>query len=105
MSATHQFVLRDRQPSRLGARLAVAFALAVVASALIFFLALFAAILALTLVAFYRHAAGQAGSFSQLVDMRIAYRVIALRVAAAALPLVFVATLVRQSRSRSLPRT
>jgi hypothetical protein len=105
MSATHQIILRDRPPTRLGQRLAIAFALAVVGAAIIFFLALFAAILSLTLAGFYRHAAGKPGSFSEMVDMRLAYRVIALPVAAAALPLVFFATLLRQSRSRRLPRT
>lgn len=108
MSAAHQFILRGRQPGPLGQRLAVAFGLAIVGAALAFFAALFVAILALTVLAFYRHNAGQPGSFSQVVDMRVAYRAIALPAAAAALPIVFFVTFLRQSRSphsRSFPRT
>jgi hypothetical protein len=105
MSATHEFVLRDRQRSKLGQRVAVAFGVALVGAALTFFAALFLAIVALTLLAFYRHSAGQPGAFSQLVDMRMAYRMIAAPIAAAALPIAFAASMWFQSRQRRVPRT
>jgi hypothetical protein len=105
MGSTHEFVLRERPRTGFGQRLAVAAGLAIVAAALTFFVCLFIAIIGLMFVGFYRHAAGQTGSFSQLVDMRIAYRMIALPIAAAALPIAFAASFWFQSRPRRLPRT
>ncbi len=105
MGATHEFVLREKPRGGLGQRLAIALGLALVAAALAFFLSLFIAILALTFVAFYRHSAGRAGEFSQLVDMRIAYRMVALPIAAAAAPIAFAASMWWQARPRPLSRT
>ena len=67
---------------------------ALVGAALTFFLALFVAIMVLLFVGFFRH-----------VDMTLAYRMIAVPVAAAALPIAFVASLWWQGRQRRFPRT
>ena len=105
MNATREFVLRERPRGSAGQRLAVACGLSIVGAAMTFFVTLFIAILVLIVLGFYRHLAGYPGGFSQLVDMTAAYRRIALPVAAAALPILFVSSMWAQSRNRLFPRT
>lgn len=94
MVASHEFVLRERPRSRVGQKLAVSAGMALVGAALAFFVSLFLAIVVLLFVGFFRR-----------VDMSLAYRMIALPVGAAALPIAFIVSLWWQSRRRRVPRT
>ena len=94
MVATHQLVLRDKPHPRLGQRLAIAFALALVAAALAFILSLFVAIVVLLVIGFFRH-----------VDMAVTYRLIALPIAVATFPAALIASLWWQAHPHRVPRT
>lgn len=83
-----------RPAARWGEKLAIATGLALIASALVFFLSLLVAIIVLLFIGFFRH-----------VDMALAYRVIAAPLAAATLPVALIVAFWWQGRTRRSPRT
>lgn len=94
MAASHEFVLREKPRGSAGQRLAISLGMALLGAALAFFVSMFLAIIVLLFIGFFRR-----------VDMALAYRVIAVPVAAAALPIAFIGSLWWQSRQRRVPRT
>ena len=95
LNATHQFVLPSRTRRRLGRKAAAAIGVSLLASALSFFVALFLSILTLFILGLARNARP---------DMSMAYRVIALPVAIAVLPIAIAGSLwwqlARERRNR-----
>lgn len=88
----------------MGERIAISAGLAIIASALAFFLALFVATFVLLGVGYYRHLqAGPGRPLASLVNMASAYRLVAGPVAIATLPIALIAAFWWQGRKH--PRT